>query len=117
MTTADLAVTGITILANTGAVIADVSRAGFIVKTSGEVGVPLSWLPFLATLKAAGAAGLLLGLLGFHSIGVAAAAGLVVFFVGAMIAHVRARVFYNIAFPGLYLALAAASLALSISAF
>ncbi|MGH8165102.1 MAG: DoxX family protein, partial [Rhodanobacteraceae bacterium] len=66
-------------------------------------------------LKAAGVAGLLLGLLGFHVVGAAAAAGLVVFFIGAMIAHMRARVFYNIAFPGLYLALAAASLAFSMS--
>jgi hypothetical protein len=46
---------------------------------------------------------------------VAAAAGLVAFYVGAVAAHIRARVFYNIAFPGAYLALAAASLAMSIA--
>ena len=44
--------------------------------------------------------------------GIAAAAGLVLFFVGAVAAHVRARVFHNIAFPAGYLALNAAALAL-----
>ena len=41
----------------------------------------------------------------------AAAAGLVVFFVGAVLTHLRAGVLYNIAFPGAYLCLSAASLA------
>ena len=67
----------------------------------------------LGALKAAGAAGLLLGLLGVRFIGVAAAAGLVLFFIGAVAAHIRARVYHNIAFPGGYLGLAAASLVLA----
>ncbi|GAA3008346.1 hypothetical protein GCM10017559_33340 [Streptosporangium longisporum] len=69
----------------------------------------------LATLKAAGAVGLLLGLLGVRPVGVAAAAGLCLFFVGAVVVHVRARVFHNIAFPGVYLALAVASLVLAVA--
>jgi hypothetical protein len=56
------------------------------------------------------AVGLLLGLLGVRPIGIAAALGLVAFFIGAVATHVRARVFYNIAFPMAYLALAIASL-------
>lgn len=115
MNSAKLAVTGITILANAAIVAADVAKADVVLKTSDEVGVPRSWLPLLAALKAAGALGLLLGLLGVPVIGTAAAAGLVLFFSGALIAHIRARVFYNIAFPGFYFSLAVASLLLSIS--
>ncbi len=44
-----------------------------------------------------------------------AGAGLVLFFVGAVAAHIRARVYYNIAFPGGYLAMAAAALALAVA--
>lgn len=108
------AVTALTVVMNAGATIADVVKADFVVKTSAEVGVARSYLPLLAALKGAGAAGLLLALLGVPAIGTAAAAGLVVFFAGALAFHIRARVFYNIAFPGFFLAAAGASLALSI---
>jgi DoxX-like family len=97
-------------LAAAGIAIANFARAGFVLANMGEVGVPRSRVPRLAALKAAGAAGLLLGLLGAWPIGsIAAAAGLVLFFTGAIAAHVRARMFHNIAFPGAYFALAAAS--------
>ncbi|MCO6009016.1 DoxX family protein [Actinoallomurus purpureus] len=115
MFAAYVVVTVLTILANAGSVVADLARAEFVLANSAEVGLPQSWLPALATLKAAGAAGLLLGFLGLRLIGVAAAVGLVLFFVGALSAHVRARVFYNIAFPGGYFALAVASLVLAIA--
>lgn len=115
MSTAYVVVTVVTILANAGAVIADLAKADFVLENSDEVGVSRRWLPLLATLKAAGAVGLLLGLFDITVIGAAAAVGLVVFFVGAIIAHVRARVFHNIAFPGFYLALAIASLTLSVT--
>ncbi|MGV4981215.1 DoxX family protein [Streptomyces sp. NPDC001709] len=113
MDIAYVAVTCAALLANAGIVAADVAKAPFVLANSAEVGVPSAWLPTLALLKAAGAAGLLLGLLGARSLGVAAGAGLVLFYVGAVIAHVRARVFHNIAFPGLFLALAAGALALA----
>ncbi|WP_026120786.1 DoxX family protein [Nocardiopsis potens] len=106
-------VTAVTIAANAGIAIADFAKARFVLANSAEVGVPRSWLPLLGTLKAAGAAGLALGLLGFRFVGIAAATGLVLFFLGALAAHFRARVFHNIAFPGAYLALAAASLVLA----
>jgi hypothetical protein len=67
----------------------------------------------LAILKSAGAAGLLLGLLGVRPLGVAAAIGLVLFFIGA---HVRAGVFHNIAFPAAFFALAIASAFLAVAA-
>ncbi|MFD0688126.1 DoxX family protein [Actinomadura fibrosa] len=101
-----------TILANAGMAAADFAKARFVLANSAEVGVPPSAVPVLGVLKAAGAVGLLAGLLGFVPLGIAAAVGLVAFFLGALAVHVRARVFYNIAFPGTYLALAAASLAL-----
>lgn len=115
MHTAYAIITVITVLANAGIAIADFSRAKFVLANSVELGLPENWLPWLAALKAAGAAGLLLGLLGAPVIGVAAATGLVLFFIGAIAAHIRARVYYSIAFPGGYLALAAASLVLAVA--
>jgi hypothetical protein len=114
MLTAYVFIMTITILANAGIAIADLARADFVLANSAEVGVPQSYLPILAALKAAGAAGLLLGLLGAWAIGMAAAIGLIVFFVGAIVAHLRAGVFHNIGFPGAYLALAVASISFMI---
>ena len=45
----------------------------------------------------------------------AGAVGLVLFFTGALAAHVRARAFHNIAFPGAFFALATASAALAVA--
>lgn len=114
MSIAYVVVTVVTILANAGIAIAHLAKADFVLENSAEVGVSRQWLPLLASLKAAGAFGLSLGLFDIPFIGIAAAVGLVAFFVGAIIAHVRARVFHNIAFPGGYLALAIASLTLSV---
>lgn len=113
MFVAYVVITVVTIAVNAWAALADFSRARFVLANSAELGIPRSWIPPLATLKAAGAAGLLLGLLGVRFIGVAAAIGLVLFFVGAVVVHVRARVFHNIAFPGGFLVLAVASLVLA----
>jgi hypothetical protein len=115
MSTAYAITTVIAILANAGIAIADFLNAKFVLANSAEVGLPQTWLPWLAALKAAGAAGLLLGLMGVPVIGVAAATGLVLFFIGAIAAHIRARVYYNIAFPGSYLALATAALILAVA--
>ncbi|QVQ50738.1 DoxX family protein [Spiractinospora alimapuensis] len=103
-----------TIAANLGIAAADFASARFVLNNSAEVGVPRAWLPLLGALKAAGAVGLLLGLAGVPRLDTLAAAGLTVFFLGAVGAHVRARVFHNIAFPATYLVLAVASLLLSI---
>jgi len=88
----------VTIVANLGIALADFASAKFVLNNSAEVGVSTRWLPMLGALKAAGAAGLLLGLLAVRPIGIAAALGLVVFFIDAVAANVQARVFYNIAF-------------------
>ncbi|MCZ9350826.1 DoxX family protein [Streptomyces mutabilis] len=113
MSTAHVIVTVVAVIANAGIALADLRRARFVLANSAEVEVPASWLPGLAALKAAGAAGLLVGLLGVRPLGVASAAGLVLFFVGAVAAHIRARVLHNIAFPIGYLALNAAVLVLA----
>jgi DoxX-like family len=105
-------VTVITAIATAAVAIPDFIPAGFVLANSAKVHVPRSWLPMLGTLKVAGAIGLLGGLVGPPAIGIAAATGLVLYFISAVIAHLRARVLYNIAFPGAYLGLSAASLVL-----
>lgn len=99
------------IVVNVFIAVADYAKAGFVLKNSAEVHVPAGALPYLATLKLAGAAGLVVGLTVVPWLGVAAGIGLVLFFIGAVAAHIRARVFHSIAFPGLYLLLALASAA------
>lgn len=99
MNTALVAVTLTTAVITAAIAIADFVPARFVLANSAEVGVPRSWLPALGALKLAGAAGIVLGLLGLRELGIAAAAGLVLFFVGAVATHLRAHVLYNIAFP------------------
>jgi hypothetical protein len=98
-------VTVITIIANVAISILDFAGSQFVLRNSAEVGLARSMIRPTGVLKSAGAAGLLLGLLGVESIGIAAATGLVLFFIGAIATHIRARVWYNIAFPSGYLAL------------
>ncbi len=114
MTTLYVVVTLVTALAVAASAVPDLAAADFVLANSAEVGVPRSALPALALLKLAGAAGLLVGLLGVRPIGTAAAVGLVAFFVGAVAVHVRARVLHNLAFPGTFLLAAAATLALAV---
>ena len=104
-----------TAIITAGIAVADLIPAEFVLANSAKVGVPRSWLPALGAVKLAGAVGLIVGLLGLPALGIAAAAGLVLFFVGAVVTHLRARVLYNIAFPGGYLWLSAASLALMVA--
>ena len=108
-------VAAVTAAVNAGMGVADLAGARFVLANSAEVGVPTGWMPWLAALKLAGAAGLVVGLVAVPAVGVAAAAGLVLFFAGAVATHLRARVFYNLYFPGGYLALATASLVLGLA--
>ncbi|CQR60755.1 DoxX family protein [Streptomyces leeuwenhoekii] len=100
-----------------GAVMAGVSaittflRVEWIAKPLADYGVPRAWWPWLATAKAAGAAGLLVGL-AVPAVGVLAATGLVLYFLGAVVTVVRARWFTHVPIPLLYAAPVAASLAL-----
>jgi hypothetical protein len=108
-------VTAVTIALNAIESVANFMRAEWVRGNAHAVGVPDSWLPFLGFVKGAAAAGLAVGLF-WRPLGIAAAVGLVVFFVLAMIAHVRARVFHNIAGPLLFLALSVATLWLMLAA-
>ncbi|WP_116996281.1 DoxX family protein [Desertimonas flava] len=108
-------VTVAAIVANAAIAFADFAAAPFVLANSSDVGVPRRWLPSLGALKLAGAAGLLVGMTGADPIGLAASVGLTAFFTGALVAHVRAAVFHNIAFPAAYLALAAATLVVNVT--
>ena len=59
-----------------------------ILVNMAKVGVSESWITTLGILKAAGALGLLIGI-GVPAVGIAAAAGLVLFFIAAIIIHLR----------------------------
>ncbi len=77
----------------------------------GTVGVPQRHLPVLAALEIAGAAGILIGLW-LEPLGVAAAAGLVAYFVGAVGGHLRVGDRKHLAMPLPPLVLAVAVLVL-----
>lgn len=108
--TALLTLTVTCIAANVFIVAADLARARFVLANSAEVGLRSEALPYLAVLKGAGAVGLAVGLAGITPLGLAAAVGLVLFYLGALGAHIRASVLRNIAFPLLFLALALSAL-------
>ncbi|MDI3385141.1 DoxX family protein [Streptomyces sp. B-S-A8] len=94
----------------------DLREAPAVLATSSAVDVPRSWVAPLGVPKVAATVGLFLGLAGWRWLGVAAAAGLVVFFVGAVLTHLRARVFSTIWAPAGFLALSAAALWLGVAA-
>jgi|SRR5215831_12053767 len=73
------------------------------------VGVPMKWLPWLAMCEFAGAIGLLIGI-AWVPVGLAAAIGLVLYFLGAVIAHVRVGDLKGAGTPVIILALAVACL-------
>lgn len=90
MFAAYIIVTVLAAAANIYAASNDFRRPEWLLSTMNRLGVPESSLPVLGTLKAAGAVGLLAGIF-MPRIGIAAAAGLTLFFAGALITHLRAR--------------------------
>jgi len=76
-----------------------------------SLGVPLGLFPFLAASEIAGAGGLVIGLW-YSPLGIAAAIGLVLYFVGAVGAHLRSRDFEGIPNAALMLAASGAALIL-----
>jgi hypothetical protein len=77
------------------------------------VGVPLALISVLGILEIAGALGLLAGIFR-PTLGVAGAAGLVCYFVGALLSHVRVADWAGITAPIVPLLLACAALALAL---
>lgn len=113
MFAAYVVVTLLAAAANSYAATTDIVRSEQILANMTRLGTPHSWLYPLCALKAAGAVGLLVGI-GVPLIGIAAAAGLVLYFVGAIVAHVRVR-WYALAFPAAFLLLAVGSLVLRLA--
>jgi hypothetical protein len=107
-------ITIFTAAANTYAAIVDFRRPRWVLDNMTRWGGSHSWLFALGVLKAAGALGLLLGI-GVPLIGVAAAIGLVLFFVGAIAVVMRARWYAHLPWPSIYLLLAIGSLALRLA--
>lgn len=105
-----LVVTLFAVAANLFSATCDFIRYKQVSIAMAKAGVPESWMTALGVLKAAGALGLLVGF-AWPVVGVAAALGLVVFFVGALFVHLRARD-YSLGFPGVFLLLAVGALVL-----
>jgi hypothetical protein len=85
-----------------------------VVQTYVRVGVPEDKLDYLAVILLAGAAGLLVGLL-WAPIGIAAAIGLIVYFLLAIGAHIRADDTESLPAPVAIELISAAALALRLA--
>src|SRR6185369_17315490 len=72
-----------------GSGVGKLRRADAVVQNLDRAAVPHGWYPLLATAELAGAVGLLVGL-AWRPLGTAAAIGLTLYFIGAVIAHLRA---------------------------
>ncbi|GAA1619443.1 hypothetical protein GCM10009789_86470 [Kribbella sancticallisti] len=116
MFTAYLCITVLAVAANAFSGVAALFHFPPIRPGMRKAGVPESWLSFpIGTLKTAGAIGLLIGLLGGPVIGIAAAAGLTLFFVCAVYTHVLAGDYspqFGLALGFLVLAVASLTLGL-----
>jgi uncharacterized membrane protein YphA (DoxX/SURF4 family) len=87
-----------------------------IVKVIHEtVGVPMKYFPLLAACEIAGAVGLVLGIW-WPILGMAAATGLVIYFVGAVVSHVRVNDLKGIGPAAMLLTMSAAALILRVLA-
>ncbi|MFF3860025.1 DoxX family protein [Streptomyces sp. NPDC002209] len=85
-----------------------------VVASLTTVGVPPSWFVPLAAVKFAGALGLLAGLV-YRPLGIAAAAGVLLFFAGAVVSHLRVRDMKGAPAPAALMVLAVAPLTLGIA--
>lgn len=106
------AVTLLTVAFNVFSAVCDFVRYEQVTIAMKRAGVSTSWMTTLGILKSAAAMGLLIGFR-VPLIGTAAAIGLILFFVGAIIVHLRARD-YTFGLAVVFLLLAVATLALQI---
>jgi hypothetical protein len=91
------------------------TRAAFVVEPLTQYGVPQSWWNLLGIAKAAGALGLLAGPF-LPAVGIAAAVGVILYFLGAVVTVLRARSYATVVYPVMYLVPAAAALVLGLLA-
>jgi uncharacterized membrane protein YphA (DoxX/SURF4 family) len=85
-----------------------------VTRTITAIGVPLNWFPLLAACEFAGAVGLLAGIF-LAPIGIAAAAGVGLYFLGATAFHLQAGDRNGVSMPLSLLFIAAAALVLRIA--
>ena len=116
MHVAYIAVTGVAAIIYAYAAVLNFTHNKSVAQTSERLGVPSSWMVPLGSLLAAGSIGLVVGF-AVPVLGTAAACGLVLYFVCAAAAHMRARdtqllswinwaVFFSLAVAALVVALA-----------
>jgi uncharacterized membrane protein len=91
--------------------ICDFTRPGWLLSNMKRLEVEEGWLSILGILKILAGLGLLAGI-AVSQIGVAAAAGLVLYFVCATATVLRSHYYANLPFPLTWLALAVASFVL-----
>jgi hypothetical protein len=108
-------ITVIAVAANAFTAAATFARARFVVDNLGDVHLPHSSVPVFASLQAAGALGLLLGLVGMPVLGATAAAALVLFFLGAIMVHLRARAYRSLPSPVVFFLLAVATFLVAVN--
>lgn len=98
----------------TGSGFAKFTKADAVVENLSKANVPLGMYPFLALTEIAGAVGLIAGIW-WTPLGIAAAVGVVLYFAGAVVFHVRAKDpnFAPPAVLGLVAAVAGVTLALA----
>lgn len=113
MSAAYLIVTILAAAANIFSATCDFVRYEKVSVAMAKAGVPESWMTTLGILKAAGALGLLVGIR-VPVIGVAAALGLILFFAGAIITHLRGRD-YSLGPAIVFLLLAVAALVMRLA--
>ena len=85
-----------------------------VTKIMTRLGVPLSWFPVLAALEFAGVVGLLAGIV-YRPLGIAAGVGLVLYFIGAVISHLRVRDVEGAPVPTVLVLVSAAPLVLGLA--
>ena len=114
MSTTSAVVHVVLALALAGSATGAFTRYNRVLVAMARAGVPESRLPLLGALKAAASIGLLVGIV-VPWIGAAAAVGTVLYFVGAILTHLRARD-YALAPASAFGLLAVAALALDFAA-
>lgn len=112
MDTAYLAITAVVALLAAFSGLGKIRRDARQVRVIHEtVGVPLKYFPLLAACEFAGALGLVIGIW-WPLFGVAAGIGLVLYFVGAIVSHLRVGDVKGIGSAAFMLVLAAGALAM-----
>ncbi|MFD8982673.1 DoxX family protein [Streptomyces sp. NPDC059564] len=107
-------VAGLLALTLTASATFTLQRNEAVAASMRKVEVPDSWMPRLAALKAAGAVGLVAGLW-MAPLGAAAAVGVTLYFIGAVVAHLRVKDF-ELAPAAVLTLVAAAALILRLAA-